>query len=197
VDDHDLLAAWRDGDPRAGEALFARHYRRMHRFFSTKCACEADELVQITFLAFVRARDRFRGESSFATYLFAIARRELYRALATRRRRRSQIELDTVPLEAAEPAPLADIANDEELVRLAAALLDLPSEQRVLLQLHYWDGAKIAVLAERFAVPEVTMRSRLHRARTALRARMTDAAVARDCVATSQARAVVPLRNHA
>jgi RNA polymerase sigma-70 factor (ECF subfamily) len=144
----------------------------MHRFFATKCACEADELVQITFFACVRARDRFRGESSFATYLFAIARRELYRALATRRRQRGQIDRDVMSLEAAEPAPPVRIAHDEDRAQLAAALRELPSEQRRLLQLHYWDGARIPVLAEMYAVPEVTMRSRLHRARTALRARM-------------------------
>src|SRR3954471_16282377 len=84
--DLDLLGAWRAGDGAAGQALFARHFRRIYRFFETKCQAEADELVQGTFLACMKAKDQFRGDSSFTTYLFAVARRELYRVLELRKR---------------------------------------------------------------------------------------------------------------
>src|SRR3954463_11182439 len=84
--DLDLLVAWRAGDAAAGQVLFKRHFRKVYRFFETKCGAEADELVQATFLACVRAKDQFRGESSFATYLFTVARHELYRVLSERRR---------------------------------------------------------------------------------------------------------------
>jgi RNA polymerase sigma-70 factor (ECF subfamily) len=41
-----------------------------------------------------------------------------------------------------------------------------------LLELHYWEGVEIAALAEIFESPAVTIRSRLHRARVALRERL-------------------------
>lgn len=170
--DFDLLAAWRTGDAAAGQALFARHFRRVYRFFETKCGDEADELVQSTFLACVRARDNFRGESAFATYLFAIARNELYRVLSERRRAGARLDFDVSSIAELAPTPRTRIAGHEERVRLVHALRDLPVEQQALLELHYWEGVEIAALAEIFDSPAVTIRSRLHRARLALRERM-------------------------
>ncbi|MEO7731753.1 MAG: sigma-70 family RNA polymerase sigma factor, partial [Kofleriaceae bacterium] len=79
--DLQLVDAWRGGDGEAGQALFQRHFDSIYGFFETKCEADADELVQSTFLACLRARDQFRKESSFRTYLFTIARHELYRVL--------------------------------------------------------------------------------------------------------------------
>ena len=84
LDDKALLEAWRTGDAEAGQSLFERHFDSVYGFFETKCAPDADELVQATFLAILRAKDQFRGDSSFRTYLFTIARHELYRVLRTR-----------------------------------------------------------------------------------------------------------------
>jgi len=64
-----LLDLWRAGDTTAGEALFQRHFDSIYGFFETKCEADADELPQATFLACLRARDQFRKESSFRTYL--------------------------------------------------------------------------------------------------------------------------------
>jgi RNA polymerase sigma-70 factor (ECF subfamily) len=170
--DMELLQSWRDGDNAAGQTLFARHFRRVYRFFETKCGPEADELVQSTFLACVRAKDRFRGESSFATYLFTIARHELYRVLGERRRDLGRIDFEVSSIAELAPTPRTRIAAHEDRIRLLDALRDLPVEQQVILELHYWEGVDIAALAEIFESPAVTIRSRLHRARTALRERM-------------------------
>ena len=87
-----LLDQWRSGNAEAGEALFERHFDSIYGFFETKCEADADELVQSTFLACVRARDQFRNESSFRTYLFTIARHELYRVLRGRQRDGARLE---------------------------------------------------------------------------------------------------------
>jgi RNA polymerase sigma-70 factor (ECF subfamily) len=50
--------------------------------------------------------------------------------------------------------------------------LELPVDQQMLLEMHYWEGVEIGELAELFGSPAVTVRSRLHRARNALRDRM-------------------------
>jgi RNA polymerase sigma factor (sigma-70 family) len=170
--DMDLLLAWRAGDTAAGQVLFKRHFRKVYRFFETKCGAEADELVQATFLACVRAKDQFRGESSFATYLFTVARHELYRVLSERRRDLGRLNFQVSSIAELAPTPRTRIAAHEDRRRLLDALRDLPLEQQVLLELHYWEGVEINALAEIFESPAVTIRSRLHRARQALRERM-------------------------
>ncbi|MGH9887003.1 MAG: sigma factor, partial [bacterium] len=72
--DLELLDRWCAGEKEAGGRLFRRHYRAIYRFFETKVEKDVDEPVQETFLACVRRRDQFRRESSFRTFLFAIAR---------------------------------------------------------------------------------------------------------------------------
>jgi RNA polymerase sigma factor (sigma-70 family) len=170
--DVDLLTAWRAGDEAAGQALFSRHFRRVYRFFETKCGPDADELVQATFLACVRAKNQFRGDSSFATYLFTIARHELYRAFSDRRRDLGRIDFEASSIAELAPTPRTRMAASEDRRKLLNALRDLPVEQQVLLELHYWEGVEIGELAEIFESPAGTIRSRLHRARIALKERM-------------------------
>jgi RNA polymerase sigma factor (sigma-70 family) len=170
--DFELLAAWRGGDSTAGQMLFKRHFRAVYRFFQTKCEPEADELVQATFAACVRARDQFRGDSQFTTYLYTVARHELYRVLSERRRDLGRVNFEVSSIAELAPTPRTQIAAREDRVRLLRALRDLPLEQQTLLELHYWEGVEIGALAEIFESPAVTIRSRLHRARVALRERM-------------------------
>jgi RNA polymerase sigma-70 factor (ECF subfamily) len=170
--DLDLLVAWRAGDDAAGQALFGRHFRKVYRFFETKCGAEADELVQSTFLACVRAKHNFRGDSSFATYLFTIARHELYRVLSERRRDLARIDFEVSSMAELAPTPRTKIAAREDRRRMLSALRELPVDMQVLLELHYWEGLDVAELAEIFESIPVTIRSRLHRARVALRERM-------------------------
>jgi RNA polymerase sigma-70 factor (ECF subfamily) len=75
--DRELLDAWREGDKDAARQLLDRHYGPLDRFFRNKVGAEAADLVQRTMLVCVESRDRFRGEASFRTDLFAIARNEL------------------------------------------------------------------------------------------------------------------------
>jgi len=169
-EDLNLLARWRDGDQVAGRALFKKYFDQLYRFFATKCE-EPDEMVQATFLAMVKARDQFSGRSSLRTYLFTIARHELYRHLRSLRRDR---QFDP------ELSSIADLATSiggrlvrgEEHRKLTEALRRLPVEQQTLLELHYWEDLDAAALAEVFEVPAGTIRVRLHRARTALKEAM-------------------------
>jgi len=167
--DLELLTGWRAGDGAAGQALFARHFRKVHRFFATKCPGDIDELVQRTFLACMRAKEQFRGESLFSTYLFAIARREVRHWYDELHRDVARFDFEVSSIAALCPSARTQIAGREERVRLVRALQSLPVEQQTLLELHYWEGVGIAELAEVFEAPPVTIRSRLHRARNALR----------------------------
>jgi RNA polymerase sigma-70 factor (ECF subfamily) len=164
-----LLAQWRAGDAEAGQALFERHFDSIYGFFETKCPTEADELVQATFLACLRAKEQFRGDSSFRTYLFTIARNELYRVLRTRQRKGAQVDLALSSIAELVSTPGTRMARNQEHRHLLEALRRLPVEQQTLLELHYWEDLEIAELAKVFDAPAATIRTRLHRARKALR----------------------------
>jgi RNA polymerase sigma factor (sigma-70 family) len=166
--DHELLDRWRAGDHSAGQDLFQRHFDSIYGFFETKCENDADELVQSTFLACLRAKDQFRKESSFRTYLFTIARHELYRVLRTRQRDGQRLNFELSSIAELVSTPGTRIGRNQEHQRLVAALRQLPLEQQTLLELHYWEELDIANLAAVFEAPAVTIRTRLHRARKAL-----------------------------
>jgi RNA polymerase sigma-70 factor (ECF subfamily) len=169
--DHQLLHAWRSGDRQAGEQLFARHFQSIHRFFGNKVGADADELTQRTFLACLSAREQFRAQSSFRTYLFVIARHELYAYLRQQRGDRPT-DFSVSSLAAVITSPSGRIARREESGRLRSAMHALPVEQQLLLELHYWHELDAAALAEVFALPPGTVRVRLTRARQALRERL-------------------------
>ena len=167
-----LLDRWRTGDAAAGEELFQRHFDSIYGFFETKCEADADELTQATFLACLRARDQFRKESSFRTYLFTIARHELYRVLRGRQRDGARLDFQLSSIAELVSTPGTRIARNQEHRQLVEALRSLPVEQQTLLELHYWEDMDIAGLAEVFETPQATIRTRLHRARKALREKM-------------------------
>jgi RNA polymerase sigma factor (sigma-70 family) len=171
-----LLEQWRNGDAQAGEVLFQRHFDSIYGFFETKCEADADELVQATFLACLRAREQFRAESSFRTYLFTIARHELFRVLRSRQRDGARLDFELSSIAELVTTPGARIARNEEHRNLVEALRQLPVEQQTLLELHYWEEMDIADLAAVFDAPQATIRTRLHRARKALRDRLENTA---------------------
>ena len=169
ADDLSLLDAWRAGDNGAGEALFQRHFDSIYGFFETKCEAEADELTQATFFACLKARDQFRAQSSFRTYLFTIARNELFRMLRTRMRKDDKLDFELSSIAQLVSTPATKLARNQEHHRLVEALRSLPVDQQTLLELHYWEDMDIAALADVFDAPHATIRTRLHRARKALR----------------------------
>ena len=168
--DDELVARWRAGDRSAGEALFARHFDALYRFFATKCGDPGD-LTQATLLAVVRAREQFARRSSFRTYLFSIARNELYDHLRAQQRTRAfDPEVSSIVDLVTTPATRLDRGDSHR--RLCEALRELPVEQQTLLELHYWEDLDAAALGEVFGSPPTTIRTRLHRARLALRERL-------------------------
>ena len=170
--DFDDLDRWRGGDTKAGGALFTRHFDSLCRFFATKCPDDADELVQQTLLACVRAKDQFRKQSSFRTYLFTVAKHELYHHLKKKRRDDARLDFAITSVAEIITTPGTRMAKDAERRQVIETLRTLPVEQQTLLELHYWEEMDIAALAEVFETTAGAMRVRLHRARAALRERL-------------------------
>ena len=134
--DLDLLASWRDGDAKAGNALFDRYFDALFRFFRNKVQDGAEDLVQQTFLALVQSRDRFRGDASFRTYLFTAARSKLYNYLE-RRGRDGVIDYGVTSCEDLGISPSAMVGRDEQHKHLLLALRQLPVDMQVALELYY------------------------------------------------------------
>lgn len=164
-----LLDAWRRGDEAAGQRLVARHFDDIHRFFRNKCNDGGDDLVQRTFLGCLEARERFRGSSSFRTYLFGIARHELYRYLRKQTLDGDRIDFGITSLGAIVTTPASRIARDQAAEDLRRALSQLSTDAQLLIELSYWHDLDATALGEIFEVPSATIRTRLRRARLALR----------------------------
>ncbi|MEZ4365544.1 MAG: sigma-70 family RNA polymerase sigma factor [Kofleriaceae bacterium] len=167
-DDASLLEAWRGGDRAAGEALFERYFDAIYRFFERKGLPDVADLVQRTFLGCVEAKDRFRGASSFRTFLFAIARHELY-GYFRGRHARAALDFGVSSLADLAPGPSTAARDRSEREALLAALRVIPVELQVALELRFWEGLSGPELAEVLELPEGTVRSRLRRALEALR----------------------------
>lgn len=171
--DLDLLASWRDGDAKAGNALFDRYFDALFRFFRNKVQDGAEDLVQQTFLALVQSRDRFRGDASFRTYLFTAARSKLYNYLE-RRGRDGVIDYGVTSCEDLGISPSALVGRDEQHKHLLLALRQLPVDMQVALELYYFERIRGPELAEVLGIPEGTVRSRLRRGVEALRQRLLE-----------------------
>ena len=134
--DFQLLEAWRAGDRAAGTELFNRHFNGLYRFFRNKVGDDADDLVQQTFLAVVKARDRFRGDSSFRTYLFTAARSKLYNHFS-RKRPDQRDRLGVTSVIDLGVSMHRMMVKSEEQRLLLEGLRALPLDLQVALELHY------------------------------------------------------------
>lgn len=167
--DFELLESWRAGDERAGHELFARHFDSIYRFFRSKVDDAAEDLTQQTFLGCVKGKDRYRGDASFRTYLYTIARNRLYSHIRDRQRRDAVLEVGQQSVaDLGMGSATAHIAAREEQKLLLTAMRHLPLEMQVALELHYWEGLSVREIAVVIDTPEGTIKRRLQRARQRL-----------------------------
>ncbi len=152
--------------------MFDRHFSTLRRFFINK-ACtqsEVEELIQRTLTAAIESVDRFRGDAAFKTWLLAIARnvlREWIREVV--REGVDEAEFDQICSEQLGPGISSKLDVQREQQILLTALRRIPIESQLLLELFYWEELTAGELAEVLAVPEGTIRTRLRKAKLALR----------------------------
>ena len=167
--DLELLDAWRGGDDAAGEALFDRHFEAVYRFFCNKVGRDVDDLVQQTFLGCLEARERFRGESSFRTYVFAVARNQILRYREGRYHGKEGADFEDSRVADLDASPTQLVVDHEQQALLLRALRRLPLDLQIAVELFYWEDLKSADLSVVLDIPHGTVRSRLRRARELLR----------------------------
>lgn len=169
-----LLQAWREGDADAGRKLVRLHTPTLHRFFASKAPEAVEDLVQAVFIAAVESRERFRGESSFRTYLLAIARRLLLKRYRKQLRGERALALNGITAAQVSGSPSFVVAAREELRVLLTVLRRIPIDHQIALELYYWEELPIAEIARILEVAPGTVKSRLGRARTLLREQFTE-----------------------
>jgi RNA polymerase sigma-70 factor (ECF subfamily) len=177
VPDDALLTDIAAGDASAFTALFRRRHRDVYRvaLLMTGRPATAEDVTQDVFLAVMRDAARFEpGRASAIAWLCGIARNHARRRLEHERRVVPLVEGDgpgaADPV--VEPDPVGDIAAAQRVEALRRAILTLPLRYREVIvlcdlqELSYTDAASALDCAVG------TVRSRLHRARALLTAKM-------------------------
>lgn len=165
----DLIARLRAGDEDAYETLFRTHAGAMlavaRRYFGD--TDDAADAVQDAFVSAFRAMESFEGTSRLGTWLHRITVNACLMTLRSRKRR-PNVPLDGRPIPARTEE--ADVHRAETGVRVRAAVSRLPEEYRSVVQLREFDGLDTAATAARLGTNEAVVKTRLHRARHALKA---------------------------
>jgi RNA polymerase sigma-70 factor (ECF subfamily) len=176
--DERLLASARAGDKAALETLLERHQPQVYRFGMKMCRDpeDAKDVLQDTLLAMARGVRDFRGASSISTWLYTIAR-----SFCIKKRRRSKFapdderSLDTDlasegrRLAAPEREPDEALAGKQIERALEQAIASLDPTYREVLLLRDVEGLTAPEVAEVLGLSVQAVKSRLHRARLAVR----------------------------
>jgi RNA polymerase sigma-70 factor (ECF subfamily) len=175
-DDARLMLAFRDGDRRAFEALFARYTPRVLTFLTrmVRDRARAEELTQDVFVRIYNAAGRYEAKARFSTWIFGIAHNLALNELARAHRRYEQSEDELGELPSADPAPGADEQLEAEHTRrrLERALAKLPERQRAALLLRSEQGLGYDEIAQALATSVSSVKSLIHRARETLLAEL-------------------------
>ncbi len=169
LDDGHLVALARRGQDEAFDELVRRHSPRVHAVSSRIVGREeAYDVVQDAFLAAFRALPSFREQAQFTTWLHRIALNCCYARL--RKHPDSALDIDT-PMDAADntDTPLAAVERQDLRVALEKALAKLKPEFRETFTLVEFGNLDYAGVAEVLGIEVGTVKSRMSRARTALR----------------------------
>lgn len=173
VDEGTLIAASRRGDLGAYDRLVGAHQDRVYQvaYRVTGNPEDAWDAAQEAFVKAFRSLRTFRGAAAFATWLHRIA---VNAALDIVRRRPPTS--DALDAAVAMPAESVDRAVEQREIqrRIHGAIAGLPPDQRVAVVLRDVQGLSYGEIAAVLQVPVGTVRSRLSRAREALRRALVD-----------------------
>jgi RNA polymerase sigma-70 factor (ECF subfamily) len=175
--DAELVARWQGGDTQAFGVLVRRHEKRVFRLLMRMLGSreEAEDAAQEAFLSLHRHGHRFRREARFSTFVYRVAvnaalnrRRNLGRVRARERELfQRQAAGDDLPSAPRDPEGAASGAQVQ--ARVQEALLELPADLRMAVILFDIEGQSYRDIADVLGIPEGTVKSRIHRARNALR----------------------------
>jgi len=185
-----LVERLKQGDDAALEALMERHASRVFRVARgiTRSDADAEEVVQDVFLALARKIDSFEGRAALGTWIYRVATNT---ALLKRRGKRAQLEVsleENLPtfmqdghregpraylLADWSETPEAEFLDGEARAVLSRAIDQLPESYRAVLVLRDVEELSNEETARILGESVSSIKSRLHRARMALREQLT------------------------
>ena len=185
--DADLIAASQSGETTAFDELVTRYQDRVYNLAYRLIGNHDDaaELAQESFLKAYRSLSTFRGDCAFYTWMFRITVNTVRSRQRFRAVRPSEIALspgtgenDNNPrpsrmadrFEADGPDPVEEASRAETQRLVEQAISRLNVEQRMLITLRDIEGRDYAEIGDVLDCPRGTVKSRLHRARMALKA---------------------------
>ena len=174
--DEALMLAYAAGDTGAFEQLYSRHRSRLYRYLlrQVRDPALADELFQDTWQRVITAREGWKPEAAFTTWLFRIAHNRLtdhWRAL--KHRPAAPADGDERAARVPDPdTPERNLSEFEQRRRLQLALAELPDDQREVLQLRLEQELSLEEIGQITGVGRETVKSRLRYAMDKLRARL-------------------------
>jgi RNA polymerase sigma-70 factor (ECF subfamily) len=163
--DEELMRAVGTGSEAAFAELFGRYKRQIHGYFGRRMeeTAAAEELTQEAFLAVLRGAARYEQRATFRTYLYAIALKLL------RAHRRKSVFRGKFAGYAKEDAGNGIPDRTEASLWVRGAVEKLNPMDREILLLREFEELSYDEIAELLQLPLNTVRSRLFRAREALR----------------------------
>jgi len=178
--DAGLVVRWQGGDASAFEELVRRHQGRVYRLVLRMLGSpqEAEDVAQEAFLSLHRHGHRFRREARFSTFLYRVATNAALnrrRSLSRIRAREQEFALRQavgVDLPAKPRDPEGAALGSEVQRRVQQELLTLPVDLRAAIVLYDIEGQSYREISRILQIPEGTVKSRIHRARSALREKL-------------------------
>lgn len=179
--DESLMQAYARGDVAAFESLYARHRGGLYRFLLRNVAdrAQAEECFQEVWGRVIAARERYRPDARFSTWLYRIAHNLV---VDQYRRARPQVGGDEAEavidhahartdIDGADP--FAALSQFEQRRRFQIALESLPEEQRIALQLRLEQELSLEEIGRITGAGRETVKSRLRYALDKVRARLS------------------------
>jgi len=177
--DEELMLAYARGDARAFDLLYARTRLMLYRFVlrSINDRGLADDIFQETWSRAVAARERYRVEAKFSTWLLQIAHNLIVDSFRRSRPQADGDETDEIlrTLDAPEhERPEQTLSEFEQRRRLQLALETLPDDQREAFVLRMESGLGLAEIAQITSAGQETVKSRLRYAFAKIREKLAE-----------------------
>jgi RNA polymerase sigma-70 factor (ECF subfamily) len=164
------------GDINAFEILVRRHEKAIFNLLYRMLGDydDAAETSQEVFLSAYRAIGHFRGEANFSTWLYRIAiNHATTRRKSVTSRQRKQVPFDgSEMIDDSQLGPAESLEKKELRERVQRALNELEPEDATVILLRDLQDTPYEEVAQVLEIPVGTVKSRLHRARQALKARL-------------------------
>lgn len=171
--EQDLIARSNAGDGVAFGTLVRRYDDRMYRMVRSVCVsapAEADDVYQDTFLTAYKKLSTFQGRSELGTWLYRVAANLCFMRLRAKKTRPTASLGDATPDGAGGPEEA--VRKKELSEAVTAALTSLAPEHRLAVVLRDVEGLSAAETARTLKISIPAVKSRLHRGRLALKARL-------------------------